>query len=133
MSYEIINPEDLGAPKGWNNGMLAPRNGRILFVAGQAPSDETGAVEAADFVTQFSLALARAIRVVEEAGGKVEDIGRLTIFVSDMDAYRSSMSSLGAAYRALMGLHYPAMSLVEVSRMVDDNAIIEIETTAVIP
>ncbi len=133
MSYEIINPEDLGAPKGWNNGMLAPRNGRILFVAGQAPSDDTGTVEAADFVTQFSLALARAIRVVEAAGGKVEDIGRLTIFVSDMDAYRSSMSSLGAAYRALMGLHYPAMSLVEVSRMVDDNAIIEIETTAVIP
>ncbi len=133
MSYEIINPEDLGAPKGWNNGMLAPRNGRILFVAGQAPSDDTGAVEVADFVTQFSLALARAIRVVEEAGGKVEDIGRLTIFVSDMDAYRSSMRSLGAAYRALMGRHYPAMSLVEVSRMVDDNAIVEIETTAVIP
>ncbi len=133
MSYEIINPEDLGAPKGWNNGMLAPRNGRILFVAGQAPSDETGAVEVADFVTQFSLALTRAIRVVEEAGGTVEDIGRLTIFVSDMDAYRSSMSSLGAAYRALMGLHYPAMALVEVSRMVDDNAIVEIETTAVIP
>ncbi|MCH7564906.1 MAG: RidA family protein [Gemmatimonadetes bacterium] len=133
MSYEIINPEDLGAPKGWNNGMLAPRNGRILFVAGQAPSDETGVVESADFVTQFSLALARAIRVVEEAGGKVEDIGRLTIFVSDMDAYRSSTPSLGAAYRALMGRHYPAMSLVEVSRMVDDNAIVEIETTAVIP
>lgn len=133
MSYEIINPEDLGAPRGWNNGMLAPRAGRILFVAGQAPSDETGAVDAADFVTQFSLSLARAIRVVEEAGGNVEDIGRLTIFVSDMDAYRSSMHSLGAAYRALMGRHYPAMSLVEVSRMVDDNAIIEIETTAVIP
>ena len=133
MSYEIINPEDLGAPKGWNNGMLAPRTGRILFVAGQAPSDETGVVESADFVTQFSLALARAIRVVEEAGGKVEDIGRLTIFVSDMDAYRSSTPSLGAAYRALMGRHYPAMSLVEVSRMVDDNAIVEIETTAVIP
>ncbi len=132
MSYEIINPEDLGAPKGWNNGMLAPRNGRILFVAGQAPSDETGTVEAADFVTQFSRALARAIRVVEEAGGKAEDIGRLTIFVSDMDAYRSSLRSLGVAYRALMGVHFPAMALVEVSRMVDDNAIVEIETTAVL-
>ena len=133
MSYEIINPEDLGAPKGWSNGMLAPRNGRILFVAGQAPSDETGAVEAVDFVTQFSRALARAIRVVEEAGGGVEHIGRLTIFVSDMDAYRSSLGPLGTAYRELMGRHFPAMALVEVGRMVDDNAIVEIETTAVIP
>ncbi len=133
MSYEIINPEDLGAPKGWNNGMLAPRNGRLLFVAGQGASDDTGAVEAADFVTQFTRALRRAIRVVEEAGGRVEHIGRLTIFVSDMDAYRSSLRPLGEAYRGLMGSHYPAMALVEVSRLVDDNAVVEIETTAVIP
>jgi len=133
MSYEIINPEDLGAPKGWSNGMLAPRNGRLLFVAGQAPSDATGAVEAADFVTQFSLALARAIRVVEEAGGGVEHIGRLTIFVTDIEAYRSSLRPLGEAYRELMGRHFPAMALVEVSRMVDDDATVEIETTAVIP
>ncbi len=133
MSYEIINPEDLGAPKGWNNGMLAPRNGRLLFVAGQGASDDTGAVEAADFVTQFTRALRRAIRVVEEAGGRVEHIGRLTIFVSDMDAYRSSLRPLGEAYRELMGSHYPAMALVEVSRLVDDNAVVEIETTAVIP
>lgn len=133
MSYEIINPEDLGAPKGWNNGMLAPRNGRLLFVAGQGASDDTGAVEAADFVTQFTRALRRAIRVVEEAGGRVEHIGRLTIFVSDMDTYRSSLRPLGEAYRGLMGSHYPAMALVEVSRLVDDNAVVEIETTAVIP
>ncbi len=133
MSYEIINPEDLGAPKGWNNGMLAPRNGRLLFVAGQGASDDTGAVEAADFVTQFTRALRRAIRVVEEAGGRVEHIGRFTIFVSDMDAYRSSLRPLGEAYRELMGSHYPAMALVEVSRLVDDNAVVEIETTAVIP
>lgn len=133
MSYDIINPEDLGAPKGWNNGMLAPRNGRLLFVAGQGASDDTGTVEAADFVTQFTRALRRAIRVVEEAGGRVEHIGRLTIFVSDMDAYRSSLRPLGEAYRGLMGSHYPAMALVEVSRLVDDNAVVEIETTAVIP
>lgn len=133
MSFQKIDPEELGAPKGWTNGMLAPKDGRILFVAGQAASDATGHVPAADFVTQFGVALDRILVIVREAGGDPEHIGRMTVFVSDMDAYRSTLRPLGEAYRARMGLHFPAMALVEVSRLVDPNAMVEIEATAVLP
>lgn len=133
MSFEKINPEELGAPRGWTNGMLAPAGGRVLFVAGQAPSDANGEVAPADFVTQFGLTLDRILVIVRAAGGEPEHIGRMTIFVSDMDAYRDSLRLLGEAYRARMGLHFPAMALVEVGRLVDPNAMVEIEATAVLP
>ena len=133
MTFEIINPESLGAPKGWNNGMLAPREGRLLFVAGQAPTDAGGKVAAGGFVDQFSLALERILSVVREAGGGPEHIGRLTIYVTDIDAYRSSLKPLGEAYRRLMSRHYPAMALLEVQGLVDPEALVEIEATAVVP
>ena len=133
MSYELINPESLGAPRGWTNGMLAPAGGRILFVAGQGPADATGAIAAEGFVAQFALALDRILTVVEAAGGGPEHVGRLTIFVTDMEVYRSTLKELGAAYRERMGRHYPAMALVEVSEMVDPAALVEIEATAVVP
>lgn len=135
MSLRIINPEELGAPKGFSHGVLAPEGGRVLFVAGQnASRDETG-VEAeirSDFVRQFAIALSRVLGVVREAGGGPEDIGRMTIFVTDMPAYHSGRARLGVAYRELMGRHFPAMSLVEVTDLVDEGAIVEIEATAVI-
>ncbi len=133
MSFEKINPEELGAPKGWTNGMLAPAGGRVLFVAGQAPADANGDVAPSDFVTQFGVTLDRILVIVRAAGGEPEHIGRMTIFVSDMDAYRDSLRPLGEAYRARMGLHFPAMALMEVGRLVDPNAMIEIEATAVLP
>lgn len=132
MSFEIINPGDLGAPSGWNNGMLGPSGGRVVFVAGQVACDDSGKVSPSGFVEQFAGALSRVIRVVVEAGGGVEDIGRLMIYVSDMEAYRSSLKPLGEAYRELMGRHYPAMALVEVKSLVDPNAVVEIEGTAVL-
>lgn len=133
MSYQIINPEALGAPKGWNNGMLASRGGRVLFVAGQAPSNARGEVVVDGFVEQFAMALERIILVVREAGGAPEHIGRLTIFVTDIDAYRESLKPLGEAYRRYMGKHFPAMALVEVKSLVDPRAMVEIEATAVLP
>ena len=71
--------------------------------------------------------------VVEEAGGTVADVGRLTIYVTDMDAYRGSLAEVGAAYRAVFGKHFPAMALVAVTELVDPRAVVEIEATAVIP
>jgi enamine deaminase RidA (YjgF/YER057c/UK114 family) len=133
MTYQIFNPELLGAPKGWNNGMLAPAGGRVLFVAGQVASDSTGRIVTDDFTEQFGVALGHCVSVVVEAGGSAEDIGRLTVFVTDMDAYRGSLKALGAVYREKMGRHFPAMALVQVAGLVDPAAMVEIEATAVIP
>ncbi len=133
MTFQIINPESLGAPKGWNNGMLAPEGNRILFVAGQAASDSSGAVAPVGFVEQFAKALENIITVVKEAGGGPQNIGRLMIYVTDMEAYLATRKPLGEAYRGLMGRHYPAMALVEVKGLVDSNALVEIEATAVLP
>jgi enamine deaminase RidA (YjgF/YER057c/UK114 family) len=136
MSSRVINPEEIGAPKGFSHGILAPPSGRILFVAGQnASRDERGVEPAirADFARQFAVAIDRILAVVREAGGGPQDIGRMTIYTTDMPSYLSSRADLGAAYRQAMGSHYPAMALVEVNELVDKGAIVEIEATAVIP
>jgi enamine deaminase RidA (YjgF/YER057c/UK114 family) len=135
MTFDIVNPEILGKPRGWSNGMLAPAGGRMLFIAGQVASDSSGKIPeniSGSFVEQFVRALSNIKTVVEQARGGVEDIGRLTIFVRDVETYLASRKELGAAYRAIMGAHYPAMTLVEVSRLVDPAAMVEIEATAVI-
>ena len=145
MTFEIVNPVALGSPRGWNNGMLAAEGGRVLFVAGQigvggdggADRDEGAERDAEVAVTgmaeQFRAALANVMRVVEAAGGTVADVGRLTIYVTDMEAYRGSPAEVGAGYRAVFGKHFPAMALVAVTELVDPRAVVEVEATAVIP
>ena len=136
MSYEIVNPAVLGAPRGWNNGMLAPEGGRVLFVAGQVGvggGGGEGEAAEAKLAAQFQAALANVARVVEEAGGRVADVGRLTIYVTDMEAYRGSLAGIGAGYRAVFGKHFPAMALVAVTELVDPRAVVEVEAMAVIP
>ena len=130
--FTIVNPEELGAPRGWNNGMLAQEGGRTLFIAGQTALDASGRVAAADFVTQFDQALGNVLAVLGAAGGEPRDIGRFTIYVTDMGQYRGSLKPLGQVYRRRMGTHYPAMALVEVRSLVDANALVEIEATAVL-
>lgn len=126
MSFEIINPESLGRPSGWNHGMLGPEGGRVLFVAGQA------APEAMGFVGQWDAALARVIAVVRAAGGSPEHIGRMTVYVTDRAAYLAHLKTLGEVHRRHMGKHYPAMALVEVKALVDPQAQVEIEATAIL-
>ena len=133
MGFEHINPEDLGEPRGWTNGMLAPVHGRLLFVAGHDAAEPEGELQTDDFVDQFRTALAKAVRVVEASGGSPEDVGRITVYVTDVQEYRDARRALGPAYREVMGRHYPAMALVEVSRLVDPRAKVELEVTAVIP
>ena len=132
MSYTIINPQELGAPKGWNNGMLAAPSGRILFIAGQTGRDDSGEDSRDGFVEQFARALDNILAVLAEAGGKPEDIGRMTVFVTDIDAYRNGLSELGQVWRRRMGRHYPAMTLLGVATLVDPHALVEIEATAVL-
>lgn len=131
MTWEIINPH--GQPSGWNDGMLAPAGGRVLFVAGQTARDASGAIPRSGFAAQFRQALANVLDVVRAAGGAREDIGRLTIYVTDLDAYRGARRELAGVWREAMGKHYCAMALVEVKGLVDENAMIEIEATAVVP
>jgi NAD(P)-dependent dehydrogenase (short-subunit alcohol dehydrogenase family)/enamine deaminase RidA (YjgF/YER057c/UK114 family) len=128
----IINPEELGAPRGWNNGMLAQAGGRVLFIAGQTARDGSGQVATTDFVSQFDRALGNVLAVLGQAGGQAGDIGRFTIYVTDMAQYRSSLEPLGEVYRRRMGAHFPAMALVEVTSLVDQRAMVEIEATAVL-
>jgi len=127
-----INPEPLGAPKGWTNGMLAPPASGILFVAGQTARDGGGRIVDGGLVAQWEQALANVVTVVEAAGGRATDIARMTVFLTDLPEYKRSLKQIGEVWKARMGRHYPAMSVVEVTGLVDEGAVIEIEATAVI-
>jgi len=133
MSFTFINPESLGAPRGYSNGVITDAGGRMLFISGQIAWDEQQQIVSADPVEQFDRALANVIAVVSGAGGTPEQIARLTIYVTDKNEYRARMKEIGERYRARMGKHFPAMVLVEVKSLLDDAAKVEIEAIAVLP
>ena len=131
MSFTFINPESLGAPRGYSNGVLT-EGGRLLFISGQIGWDQKQQIVSDDVVEQFDLALANTIAVVNEAGGRPDQIARLIIYVTDKNEYRDRMEEIGERYRARMGKHFPVMVLVEVKSLLEDKAKIEIEGTAVL-
>ena len=132
-AFTRINPPELGAPRGFTHGLLAPEGWRVLFVAGQTAADAGGQVADRAFVAQFAASLEKTLAVVRAAGGRPEHIGRMTLYVTDLDAYLESRSVLREKWRERMGDHYPAMALVGVTRLVDAAATVEIEATAMIP
>ena len=132
MSFTLINPDSLGAPRGYSNGVLTEAGGRLLFIAGQVAWDRQQQIVSADLVEQFDRALANVIAVVTEVGGKPEQIARLIIYVTDKNEYRFRRKEIGESYRGRMGKHFPAMVLVEVKGLLEDNAMIEIEGIAVL-
>ena len=132
MDLEIINPAQLGAPKGYSNGILAPRGGRLLFVSGQVAWDGDQKIVGDGFAEQFDRALANVIAVVEEAGGGPTSIARLTFYVIDKGEYLENVKPVGAVYRSRMGKHFPAMTLLEVRGLLEEGAKLELEATAVI-
>ena len=132
MSFDIINPDSLAAPKGWNHGLRAPAGGRLLFIAGQAGWETAMAGEPPGFVAQFGLALDKVLAVLRAAGGEAAHVGRMTVYVTDLAVYQASRQALGEVWRTRFGRHYPAMALVEVSGLVDRGAMVEIEATAVL-
>jgi enamine deaminase RidA (YjgF/YER057c/UK114 family) len=131
-AFSFINPESLGAPRGYSNGVLSSPGGALLFIAGQIAWDERQRIVSADFVEQFDRALANVIAVVAEAGGAPEQIARLVIYVTDKSEYCRRTREVGERWRARMGRHYPAMALVEVKSLLEDDAKVEIEGIAVI-
>jgi len=132
MPTTIINPETLGAPKGYANGILVDPGGKLLFIAGQIGWDGDQQIVGDDFVEQFGRALSNVIAVVTHAGGKPNDIVRLILYVTDKREYASRTTEIGSRYRELMGKHFPSMVLVEVTGLLHDSAKVEIEGTAVI-
>jgi enamine deaminase RidA (YjgF/YER057c/UK114 family) len=132
MPFTFINPESLGAPRGYSNGVLTEPNSRLLFIAGQIAWDETQKIVSADFVEQFHQALKNVITVVTAGGGRPDQIARLVIYVTEKSEYRLHTRAIGERYRALMSSHYPAMVLVEVKSLLDGQAKVEIEAIAVL-
>lgn len=131
MSHRILQPDGWARPKGYANGVAA--HGRTIYVAGQIGWDAQQRLVGADLVTQARQALANIVAVLAAGGAKPEHIVRLTWYVTDRAAYLAASEPLGAVYREVIGRHFPAMSAVEVSALMEPGAVIEIEATAVLP
>jgi enamine deaminase RidA (YjgF/YER057c/UK114 family) len=130
---QIVNPPELGRPRGFAHGVIIPSGARLLYVAGQTAADADGQVVDREFVAQFDTALDKVVQVVCAAGGTANHIARMTIYVTDLDAYRAARSRLREVWTTRMGGHYPAMALIQVAGLVDDGAAVEIQADAVLP
>lgn len=130
MPHRIVQPEGWAPAKGYANGVLTEDN--CLFIGGQIGWNAQQQFETHDFVGQMEQTLKNIVSVLTEAGGAVEDITRLTWFVVDKKEYVARQREVGEAYRRVLGKHFPAMTMVVVSGLVEDNALVEIEATAVI-
>ena len=128
MSHKVIHPEGWLPAKGYANGVLT-KDG-TLYTGGQIGLDTQKRFVSRDFIGQMRQALANIRAIVEAAGGKVEDITRLTWFVTDKREYLAAQAEVGQAYREVFDKHFPAMSMVVVSALVEDEAKVEIEATA---
>jgi enamine deaminase RidA (YjgF/YER057c/UK114 family) len=128
---EILQPPGWAQPKGFSNGVAC--SGKLVFIAGQIGWTGKGEWRERSFAGQFRQALANILEVLAQAQGRPEHIVRLTWYVLDKQEYLSSLKEVGAAYRSLMGRHYPTMAVVQVSGLVEGEARLEIEATAVLP
>lgn len=132
MQKDIINPPALARPVGFSHGIVTT-GGRLLFLAGQTGSDAEGRITApGNLVAQYEQIMRNLQAVVTAAGGAMQDITRLNIFVRDRDDYLAHRKQLGQVHRAFFGAYYPAMALFEISRLFQDDALVEIEGMAVI-
>jgi enamine deaminase RidA (YjgF/YER057c/UK114 family) len=128
---QILQPPGWARARGFANGIAA--SGRLVFIAGQVGWTGQGEWKETGFAGQFRQALQNILDVLKEARGEPRHIVRLTWYVLDKKEYVSALAEVGAAYRELMGRHYPTMAVVQVSGLVEDRARLEIEATAVIP
>lgn len=127
----VLLPEGWPRPKGYSNGIEA--SGRMVFVAGQIGWTPDGVFVESDFAGQLRRTLENTLAVLAEAGAGPEHIVRMTWYVVDKAEYLAALREIGAAWREMIGAHYPAMAVVEVKGLIEDAARVEIETTAVIP
>jgi enamine deaminase RidA (YjgF/YER057c/UK114 family) len=130
--HQFINPQGMAAARGFSHAVV-PVEGRTVYLAGQVAMDSNGAVVGDTFAEQFEVALGNVLTALAGAGGAPEHLVSLVMYATDVAAYRASLPDVGAAYRKLIGRHFPAMALVGVTELVEPTAMIEIIGTAVIP
>ena len=128
--FEIVQPAGWPTPKGYANGVVT--RGRTLHVGGQIGWDAEGRSTSNDLPGQFAQALDNVLAIVTAAGGSATDIARMTVYVTDLPAYRAEQRAIGRAWRDRLGKHFPAMALVGVTGLVETEALIEIEAVAVL-
>ena len=128
---EALNPPGWKRPKGYSNGIAA--EGRCVFVAGMVGWNADEKFESEDFVDQFRAALENTVAVLKEGGAGPEHICRMTMYFTDKQLYLSRLSEVGQAYRDVVGKNFPTMAAVQVVALMEDEAKVEIETTAVVP
>ena len=131
MTHQVISPEGWAPAKGYANGILT-KDG-TLYVGGQIGWTAEQVFESHDFIGQMEQALRNILAILEAAGGAAEDLTRLTWYVTDKQEYLARQREVGEVYRRVLGRHFPAMTMVVVSALVEDEALIEIEATASIP
>ena len=127
----MLQPPDWAQPKGYSNGIAA--KGQLVFTSGMIGWNAACEFETDNFAQQVKQALENIVAVLLEAGGKPEHLVRLTWYITDKTEYLENVANLGAVYRAVIGRHYPVMSVLEVSGLLEPRAKVEIEATAVIP
>jgi enamine deaminase RidA (YjgF/YER057c/UK114 family) len=131
MTTKTLQPAEWARPKGYANGMAA--RGQMIFISGQIGWDADGQFSSDNLTGQVAQALRNIVRILKEARAEPRHLVRLTWYVLSRDAYVREARDIGAAYREIVGKHFPAMSVVEVSGLVEQRALVEIEATAVIP
>jgi enamine deaminase RidA (YjgF/YER057c/UK114 family) len=131
MTVLLLQPDGWPAPRGYANGVVA--TGRQLFVAGQIGWDAEQKIVPGGLVPQVRQALTNIVAVLETGGARPEHLVRLTWYLTDRAAYLAAAKEIGVVYREVIGRHYPAMTAVEVSALMEADAVIEIEATAVLP
>lgn len=128
MKFDLIQPDGWAPAKGYANGML--HSDGVLHIGGQIGWNADQKFECHDFVGQLKQTLENIAAIVEKAGGDVANIARLTWFITDKSEYLARQKEVGAAYREVFGKHFPAMSVVVVKELIEDDALVEIEATA---
>ena len=130
MSLERVNPPQLAAPVGFSHAVVG--EGRIVVLAGQTALDAAGQVVPGDVVQQFEVALGNLLAALEASGGRPDQLAGLTVYAVDLADYRSHAPQIGAVWRRLVGRDYPAMAGIGVSRLWDDDALVEVQGIAIL-
>lgn len=132
MSLERVNPPSLSAPSGFSHAVTA-HGGTLVFLAGQTAQDDERRIIDGGIVVQFEKALSNLLVALDAAGGRPENLAKLTIFAVDPEDYRANAREIGAVWHRLAGRDYPAMALIGIVRLWDESALVELEGIAVLP
>ncbi|EHN75363.1 RidA family protein [Streptomyces coelicoflavus] len=132
MTAERVNPPELSPPTGFSHAVVATGT-RVVFLAGQTALDTDGRITGDTLPAQFERALTNLLTALRSAGGTPADLARVTVYATDVAAYRTHAADLGRTWRELAGRDYPAMAVVEVVRLWDERALVEIDGFAVLP